>query len=363
MSPSANPTKPPPQRINVGVVGIGRMGRRHAINILRQVPRANLLCACSPAEADLVWGIQELEPHGVRVVPTFEEMIETPGLEAVIISSATYLHYEQTIAALDRKIHVLCEKPICKTIGELEALIQRAEANPDTKLMVGFVRRFDEFYIDAYEKIQQNAIGRPIIFRSQGCEKTDLSDFFKQYLRDSGGIFLDTVIHDIDLSLRFFGEDSKPRSVSAAGVAAIHTELALAGDADNVVGICEYWDGKIAYFYHSRTSRHGYDNPTEIFGTDGKLSINLIPRHRGVELCDKDGYVKQGATPGWYERYATAFVHEAREWIDALMDDKPMPVPLRSSLTSLKIATALQECLRTGRKMFFNKQGDVDEDM
>lgn len=119
MSPSANPTKAPPQRINVGVVGIGRMGRRHAINILHQVPRANLLCACSPAEADLVWGIQELEPHGVRVVPTFEEMIETPGLEAVIISSATYLHYEQTIAALDRKIHVLCEKPICKTIGEV----------------------------------------------------------------------------------------------------------------------------------------------------------------------------------------------------------------------------------------------------
>jgi myo-inositol 2-dehydrogenase / D-chiro-inositol 1-dehydrogenase len=89
-------------RLNVGVVGIGRMGQRHALNILRLVPRARLLCACSPAQPDLVWAEENLVPYGVKVYSTFEEMIETPGLEAVIVSSVTGLHMAHTTAARDR---------------------------------------------------------------------------------------------------------------------------------------------------------------------------------------------------------------------------------------------------------------------
>lgn len=223
--------------------------------------------------------------------------------------------------------------------------------------MVGFVRRFDENYQQAVNHIKENAIGRPIVIRSQGCETLDESPYYKQYLKDSGGIFVDSVIHDIDLSLFFFGEDSQPKSVSAVGVVAVHKGIEAYGDADNGVGICEFWDGRIAFFYNSRTTAHGYDNATEIFGTTGKLSVNLIPRRNALELCDKDGVVKAFAHPGWYDRYAAAFVTEVKQWVDALLDDQPLPVPLRSSLTSLKIATALQESLRTGEKIFFDKQG------
>ena len=223
--------------------------------------------------------------------------------------------------------------------------------------MVGFVRRFDENYQKAADQINQNAVGRPVVIRSQGCETLNESSFYKQYLKDSGGIFVDSIIHDIDLSLFFFGEDSQPKSVSAVGVAAVHKEIEAYGDADNGVGICEFWDGKIAFFYNSRTTAHGYDNATEIFGTTGKLSVNLIPRRNALELCDKDGAVKTFAHPGWYERYASAFVTEAKQWVAALLDNHPLPVPLRSSLTSLKIATALQQSLRTGDKIFFDKNG------
>lgn len=228
--------------------------------------------------------------------------------------------------------------------------------------MVGFVRRFDENYQQAADQINQNAVGRPVVIRSQGCETLNESSFYKQYLKDSGGIFVDSIIHDIDLSLFFFGEDSQPKSVSAVGVAAVHKEIEAYGDADNGVGICEFWDGKIAFFYNSRTTAHGYDNATEIFGTTGKLSVNLIPRRNALELCDKDGVVKTFAHPGWYERYASAFVTEAKQWVAALLDNQPLPVPLRSSLTSLKIATALQQSLRTGDKIFFDKNGQqLDE--
>lgn len=242
-------------------------------------------------------------------------------------------------------------------LSQLVALIEKAESNPRASLMVGFSRRFDASYREALSKVRANAIGRPVIIRSQGCEALGTDAFAKQYLQNSGGIFIDTVIHDIDLSIMFFGEDSQPKSVSAAGVAAIHTELEKDKDADNAVGICEYWDGRIAYFYHSRTTVHGYDNPTEIFGTAGKLSVNLVSRQHAVELCDADGYMKTKGHPGWYDRYAWAFVDEANMWVDALLDEKPLPVPLRSSLTSLKIATALQQSLRTGQKVFFTRDG------
>ncbi|KAK3630901.1 hypothetical protein LTR56_017174 [Elasticomyces elasticus] len=352
-----------PQRLNVGVVGLGRMGRRHAVNILNQTPRATLLCACSPAEQDLVWAREHLVPFGVRVVPSFEEMIETPGLDAVIIASATHLHISQTTEALDKGLHVLCEKPICKTLEELENLIMKTKAKQSPSVMVGFVRRFDRDYQDAYDRVRRGTIGAPVVIRSQGCDPLDTSPFYKQYLADSGGVFIDTVIHDIDLSLWLFGGDCKPKSVSAVGVAACHPQLAEAGDADNAVGICEYWDGKIAFFYNSRTAAHGYDNATEIFGTAGKLSINLTPRLNAVEVCDADGYVKTPAHPGWYERYASAFVTEANQWVDAVLDNQPVPVPLASALASLKIATALQESLRTSQKIFFDANGNRENDI
>ena len=110
---------PVPRKLNVGVVGIGRMGRRHALNFLRMVPRANLLCACSPAQPDHEWADEHLRPYGVHIYSTFEQLIETPGLQAVVIASATEFHMQQTLAALDRGIHVLCEKPVCMSKAEV----------------------------------------------------------------------------------------------------------------------------------------------------------------------------------------------------------------------------------------------------
>ena len=223
--------------------------------------------------------------------------------------------------------------------------------------MVAFVRRFDENYQDALEKIQRGIIGRPIVVRSIGCEKLDMSLSYKQYLSSSGGIFVDSIIHDIDLALFLLGEDSVPKSVYAVGTIAAHTELAEAKDADNAVGICEFWNGKIAFFYNSRTAAHGYDNATEIFGTAGKLSINMTPRRNRVEICDGDGYVKVEPTPGWYDRYSAAFVGEANSWVQAVLDERPMPISIKSSLSSLTIATALQESLSTGQKISFDAGG------
>lgn len=109
----------PQQKLNVGVIGLGRMGQRHALNVLHRIPRARLHSVCSPAAHELEWAKNNLEPEGVKVFADFYEMINTPGLAAVIVASLTELHIEHTLAAVKRGIYVLCEKPLTKDLSKV----------------------------------------------------------------------------------------------------------------------------------------------------------------------------------------------------------------------------------------------------
>jgi myo-inositol 2-dehydrogenase/D-chiro-inositol 1-dehydrogenase len=96
-----------PKRLAIGVVGLGRIGRQHALNALHSVPRTQLLSACSPAPADLEWAQEHLVPYGVKIYSNFEEMLEHQGLEALLIASTTVVHHEQVIAGMKKDLHVL----------------------------------------------------------------------------------------------------------------------------------------------------------------------------------------------------------------------------------------------------------------
>lgn len=353
-----------PRVLKFGVVGIGRMGQKHALNILRLVPRAKLVCACSPAKADLEWAESNLVPHGIAISPTFEEMIQFPGLDAVVIASSTEFHYQHTKASLQRGIHVLCEKPLAQTAEQVEDLLSKVHESPHVRLMVGFTRRFDENYQEAVQKIQEGAIGSPVVIRSQGCEKLEDAPFMHSYVTNAargGGFFVDSVIHDIDLALSFLeagGKPFNPRYICAFGTVAHFKELEDESlcDADNVVGIVQYWGGQISFHYNSRTAAAGYDNQTEIFGTHGKLSVNLVSKRDRLELSDENG-VHVSALPSWYDRYKLSFVSELIAYTDAVLDQKPMPISLEACVTSLKIAQALQESFRSGKRLEFDEDG------
>ncbi|KAJ5115854.1 NAD-binding Rossmann fold oxidoreductase family protein [Penicillium angulare] len=344
------------RKLQIGIVGLGRMGQRHALNILYRTPHANLLCVCSPAPADREWAKKNL-PSEINFLTSFEEMIETPGLEAVIIASATPVHASQSLEALNRGIHVLCEKPVTLDVTELQNLITESKRNTTAKIMVGFTRRFDASYKDARKKVLDGKIGEPVVIRSHGCEACQDGSFFVEYARQSGGIFVDTTIHDIDLALSFFGEDVQPRKLWATGVIAKYPELEKFGDYDNAVGIVEFWGGKIAYFYNNRIAVHGYDNTTEIVGTGGKLSINANSRQNRVEVTDGSGHWND-ITPSWIDRYEEAFVTEVNEFTEAIIQGNDLPLSFASALTSLKIGLALQESLQTGESVSFDEQGN-----
>ncbi|RMZ88716.1 hypothetical protein DV736_g4051, partial [Chaetothyriales sp. CBS 134916] len=163
-------------------------------------------------KADLEWADTCLVPHGVATFPTFKEMIQFPGLNAMVVTSITELHYQQTKASLERGIHMFCEKPISQTVEQLQDLVSIVRSLPKTQAMVSFTRRFDENYQEAVQKIRQGAIGSPVVVWSQGCEKLDDSPFMHSYVANAarkGGFFVDSVIHDIDLTLSFLDVGDK----------------------------------------------------------------------------------------------------------------------------------------------------------
>lgn len=100
------------RRLKVGVAGLGRMGKRHATNYLNRTPRAELVAVFTPDPEEFKWGQAELEPYGVKLYDDYDKMISHEGLEAVVISTVTAVHAEEAIKAINKNLHVMCEKPL-----------------------------------------------------------------------------------------------------------------------------------------------------------------------------------------------------------------------------------------------------------
>ena len=371
-------------KLNVAIAGLGRMGARHALHFYNLTPRANLIAASSPEKKELIWVKQSLE--GVRTYKSYDEMlrVETAehDLQAVIIASATTVHAKQAIKAIEMGLHVLCEKPLSISVEVVSELsIPRArppffladkfiyqsqsvctaycvslKKYPSQKVICGFSRRFDASYRDAYRKMKSGIIGRPAVFRSQTCDKLDPSGFFVTYAQFSGGIFVDCSIHDIDLALWFFGEDSVVKSVSAIGITAVTPELRRYNDRDNAVGIVEFHGGKIAQLFCSRMMSAGQEDSTEVTGTEGKLAINTQPQANLVHIYEPSG-IRREIPVNYYGRFRDAFITEANEFTACCLDDTEAPIRLEGAVNALKVGCALQESLVTDRKIEFDEIG------
>ncbi|TKA76955.1 hypothetical protein B0A49_01730 [Cryomyces minteri] len=345
-----------PRKLQVACSGLGRMGARHALHFLNRTPRAELVAAFTPEPSEVAWAKIHLEPSGITIYTDYDEMLRHPGLEAVVVATVTTVHAEQAIKAIQANKHVLCEKPLSTSVEISQSVVDASKTKPHLKVMCGFSRRFDASYRDAFDRMDSGAIGRPSVFRSQTCDKLDPSGFFVEYAQFSGGIFVDCNIHDIDLALWYFGQDSIVKSVVAMGITAVQPELRKYKDVDNGVGIVEFWGGKLAYFYSSRMMAAGQHDMTEVIGTEGKLSINANPIGTLVEMSEPTG-IRREIPPHYYGRFEQAFVTEANEFTAACLDDLKLPFKLTGAVQAVKIGCALQESLNSGKKIYFDETG------
>ncbi|KKY13751.1 putative nad-binding rossmann fold oxidoreductase family protein [Phaeomoniella chlamydospora] len=335
------------------------MGKRHALHFYQYTPRANVLAVSSPDADERKWAVENLE--GVKVYSDYEEMLSHEGLQAVVIASVTSVHAEQAIKAIQKGLHVLSEKPLSTNVEISQSVVDArnavAKKYPDQKVMCGFSRRFDASYRDAFAKMSSGAYGEPAVFHSRTCDMYDKSGFFVAYAQFSGGIFVDCSIHDIDLALWFFGEDSKVKSVQAVGITAVHPELRQHNDRDNAVATIEFYGEKVASLYCCRMMAAGQEDFTEVICKKGTLAVNMQGRKNHTEIHDSYG-IRREIPQTYYDRFKDAFLTEANEFTACCLDNTEEPVKLEGAVKAVRIGAALQESLITGNKIFFDENGN-----
>jgi len=336
-------TRTPPLRI--GIAGLGRLGRRHAENLAYRVRNAQLVWACSPLASELEAARSELGIE--QTTADFEQMIHAPDVDAIVLVTPTDLHATQAIAALEAGKHVFIEKPLALDVADCERVEAVAARHPDRVAMVGFVRRFDASYLRAHQDMRDGAIGRPFLVRSQTCDMNDPSGFFVRYAPQSGGIFMDCSVHDIDLARWMLGN---PRAVRAyaTGTIAMHTGLAEHADVDNGLAMVDFEGGGRAVFYASRTFAHGHETQTEVIGTGGKLLIGHGAELNRVVTSDSHG-VRHTSTADFFERFGDAFVHEMNAFVAACRGEAALGLTLSDATEATRIGLAVTRSLRTGQ--------------
>ncbi|WP_342620066.1 Gfo/Idh/MocA family oxidoreductase [Rhodoferax sp. GW822-FHT02A01] len=334
----------PQVALRVGIVGLGRLGQRHAAALAHNTPGCRLVAACSPVEAERAYAANQL---GIaNVYADLDSLLADPAVDAVVLVTPTSLHADQTIAALKAGKHVFVEKPLALNVPDCERVLQVAAQYPDRVAMVGFVRRFDPSYLAAYQSVAAGEIGKPFLVRSQTCDQNDPEGFFVKFAPTSGGIFMDCSVHDIDLARWMLGRPKALRAF-ATGTIALHPGLADCGDVDNGIAVVEFEGSAKAVLYASRTMAHGHETSTEVIGTAGKLLVGEHAAANRVVKSDQHG-VRHAVLKDFYERFEAAFAAEMAAFVAACRGITPLTLTLSDALEATRIGLAISRSLASG---------------
>lgn len=329
-------------KVRIGLAGLGRLGKEYAQNIQYKSPNAKLIAVCSLVKDELEYAKGQL---GVELCfSSFEEMVEKSNLDAVAILTPTKYHAQQIIFSLKNGLHVFSEKPLAISLEDCLKAEKEANKHPDLISCVGFVRRYDESYMDAKEAIEKNKIGDPFFVRSQTVDKDTWAPFQVDYVKSGGGIFHDFNVHDADLARWFIGSEVK--KVWSLGGAYRFKEFGDLNDADNTFAFCEFENGKMALLGASRTASYGHDTYTEIIGTHGKLTVGYPPFKNRLQISDKNGF-RHECNETFYDRFKDAFLTQIHDFINSILNKKQNQCTLSNATKATLITSAMTKSFKT----------------
>jgi len=327
--------------LRIGIVGLGRLGKRHAENLSLRVPGATLVAAASPVQEERAWAEQTLP--GLATYPDLPALLGHGGLDAVWLVTPTSLHAGQTIAALKAGKHVFCEKPLALEVEDCERVIEVASTRPDQVAMVGFMRRFDPGYAEAKRQLRDGLLGDLFHIHCASHDPIDPQGFFVKFAPTSGGIFLDCSIHDIDL-VRWMLDGAKVLGISATGTRRMYPALADCNDLDTAFATVSFEGGVVATFHTSRTSHHGYEATMNLHGTRGALCIGSGQTRLPI-IAEHDGQRCAEGQPDFFARFNDAFLLEARAFVAAVREGRPSPLSLEDAREATRLACALRDAV------------------
>ena len=324
-------------RLNVGVIGLGRLGRVYAVDLARHVPNAQLT-----AVADTHPDVAELFAREYGVPKWYEShhaLINDENIDAVAVITPTSTHREVVIDSAMRKKAIFCEKPISLSLEEAEQMLE-VVGNTGVFFQMGFQRRFDAGYVEARKKIDAGTIGTPVLltFTSRDPFPPPL-----EYCdpKVSGGLIADMGIHDFDLARMFVGN---VRSVHAIGAALAYPEMKSVGDIDNAIINMVFENGSLGVVHLSRNAVFGYDIRTEVWGTRGSLQIGYF-RHTPVLVMTKEGIIHD-VVPHFMERFENAYLDQIQDFVNNVLKDEEPSITGEDAVAALRISVAATRSFR-----------------
>ena len=329
--------------INFALLGSGRIGQMHA-NLLDNQPFTKLLYV-----HDTVASVAYKTANKHRAeVADINTILTDKRVNAVLIASSTETHIDLMVRATQSGKAVLCEKPLDLDINKIDSCVALMEST-HTPFQIGFNRRFDPNHRALANAVAKGEIGKieALIISSRDPAAPAAS-----YLKKSGGLFRDMMIHDFDMARYILGEE--PQQIHAVGSVQIDPEIGALGDIDSAMVTMKTKSGALCHINCSRRSVYGYDQRIEAFGSEAML-ISDNPQINTVKRYDKSNSAAPEAMQHFFiERYQQAYKNQLAYFVECLQSNKKPEPNFNDGRQALKLANAAQESLETGKSIKLN---------
>jgi inositol 2-dehydrogenase len=325
------------RRVRLGLAGLGRMGRFHAENLAGRTPSVELVRVVDTVEDVARTTGGEL---GVHWSTSYDDLLSDPEIEGIVLVTPTPLHAEMIEQAAAAQKHVFCEKPISL---EFEPTVRAIEAArvAGVKLQVGFHRRFDPDWVSATERIKAGELGEVYLFRTS---LRDMRPPEIDYIKNSGGFFVDVTIHDLDTARWMVGEIEE---LTAFGAALSDPAFEETGDIDNAVVALRFAGGALGVIDNSRVAGYGYECSTEVMGSKATVRVD---HHRRAHIeWLSHGTATVDYVADFTQRYPLAYLLELDDFARAIRDDRPVAVTGEDALAAFALARVCDRSLSEGR--------------
>lgn len=325
--------------LKFGLFGVGRIGRMRA-RILAANHRVEL---AGIYDVDADTAASAATETGSISVDSVDALLGDPNLDAVCISSSTSTHCDLIEGAARTGKAVFCEKPIHLDMERADAC-GAVLAETGVPFQIGFNRRFDPNHGEVHRAARNGEIGRleQAVISSRDPYPPPL-----RFLRGSGGIYRDMMVHDFDMARFLF--DEEPLEVTAMGSVLFDTRCEEFGDVDSAMVVLRMASGALCHVNCSRHCSFGYDQRIELFGERGML-VSGNPTRTSIERYTESGTsARDRLHPFFIERYEEAFTREIDAFVDAVERGvKPSP-GFDDGRRALRVAAAAEESARSGR--------------
>lgn len=326
------------QVVRAAVIGLGRIGKIHAGNIINYLNNAVLKAVADPY-------LDEAYMKELGIEKAFKDpkaIFSDPEIDAVVICTPTDTHVGLIKEAAAAKKAIFCEKPVSHDPKKIDEAIKAAK-EAGVPVQIGFNRRFDPNFMAAKAKISEGKIGQPRIIKVISYDPAPPP---AEYIRHSGGMFFDMTIHDFDMVRYLSGEDVI--KVYAEGANLVDPKIGELGDIDTAVVTLKFKSGAIGFIVNCRESAYGYDQRIEVFGSKGSVKAENVCPNTTI-LSTKEGVQTEKPLFFFLERYETAYRTELSQFFQSIIDKKEPIVGLIDVKKAALIAKAATESLKEGK--------------